>query len=114
MTRLLGRSDDMLIIRGVNVFPSQIESVLAKYREIAPYYMIIVSRENSTDMLEIQVEFSDNLFSDEVRVMEELERKIADELHSVLNIHAKLTFVQPKSLPRSEGKAQHVVDKRHN
>ncbi len=113
MSRLLGRSDDMLIIRGVNVFPSQIEGVLAKYQEIAPYYMIIVSRESNTDVLEIQVEFSENLFSDEVRIMEELEQKIAAELYSVLNINAKLTFVQPKSLPRSEGKAQHVIDKRH-
>jgi phenylacetate-CoA ligase len=113
MSRLLGRSDDMLIIRGVNVFPSQIESVLAQYQEIAPYYQIIVTREHSTDVLEIEVEFSENLYSDEVRRMEELEQRIVSELYSVLNINAKLTFVQPKSLPRSEGKAQRVIDKRH-
>ncbi|MGI6152764.1 MAG: phenylacetate--CoA ligase family protein [Christensenellaceae bacterium] len=113
MNRLLGRSDDMLIIRGVNVFPSQIESVLVKYEGIAPYYMIIVSREDNIDVLEIQVEFSTELFSDEVRHMEELQHKIVSELQSVLNINAKLTFVEPKSLPRSEGKSQHVIDKRN-
>lgn len=113
MMRLLGRSDDMLIIRGVNVFPSQIESVLIKYRELAPYYMIIVSREHNTDVLEIQVELSENLFSDEIRGIEELERKILHDLFSVLNVSAKLTFVEPKSLPRSEGKAKHVIDNRN-
>lgn len=113
MHRLLGRSDDMLIIRGVNVFPSQIEGVLAKYHEIAPYYMIIVSREGNIDVLEIQVELSSDLYSDEVRHMEELEHKILSEIQTVLNINAKLTFVEPKSLPRSEGKSQHVIDKRH-
>jgi phenylacetate-CoA ligase len=112
MTRLLGRSDDMLIIRGVNVFPSQIESVLIRYKEIAPYYMIIVTREHNTDILEIQVEFSENLFSDEIRRMEELEKKISHDLYAVLNVNAKLTFVEPKSLPRFEGKAKHVIDKR--
>lgn len=112
MSRLLGRSDDMLIIRGVNVFPSQIESVLVKYREIAPYYLIIVTREHNKDVLEVQVELSENLFSDEIRGIEELEARILHDLSSVLNISAKLTFVEPKSLPRSEGKAKHVIDKR--
>lgn len=113
MHRLMGRSDDMLIIRGVNVFPSQIESVLVKYKEVAPYYMIIVSREHNTDVLEVQVELSPDLYSDEVRDIERLERRIVSELQTVLNINAVLTFVEPKSLPRSEGKAQHVIDKRN-
>jgi len=112
MHRLMGRSDDMLIIRGVNVFPSQIESVLVKYKEIAPYYMIIVTRKNNIDVLEVQVELSPDLYSDEVRDIERLEKKIVSELHTVLNINAVLTFVEPKSLPRSEGKSQHVIDKR--
>ncbi|MEG2188212.1 MAG: phenylacetate--CoA ligase [Christensenella sp.] len=113
MHKVLGRSDDMLIIRGVNVFPSQIESVLVKYEEIAPYYVIIVTREGNFDVLEVQVELSENLFSDEVKGMEELRRKISNELHGVLNINAKLTFVEPKTLERSDGKAKRVIDKRN-
>ncbi|MEG0784391.1 MAG: phenylacetate--CoA ligase [Christensenella sp.] len=113
MHKVLGRSDDMLIIRGVNVFPSQIESVLVKYEEIAPYYVIIVTREGNFDVLEVQVELSENLFSDEVKGMEELRRKISNELHGVLNINAKLTFAEPKTLERSDGKAKRVIDKRN-
>ncbi|MEF9988941.1 MAG: phenylacetate--CoA ligase [Christensenellaceae bacterium] len=113
MHKVFGRSDDMLIIRGVNVFPSQIESVLAKYKEIAPYYLIIVTRENNFDVLEIQVELTEDLYSDEIRRMEELQRRIAGEIHTVLNINAKLTLVEPKTIERTSGKSQHVVDKRN-
>lgn len=112
MHKVLGRSDDMLIIRGVNVFPSQIEDVLVKMGDVSPYYMLIVDRADNLDSLEIQLELAPNLFSDEVRKLEELQRRIFREIQSVIGINAKITFVEPKSLPRFEGKAQHVIDQR--
>ncbi len=113
MNKVLGRSDDMLIIRGVNVFPSQIEEVLVRYQEIAPHYMIVVSRKDNVDVLEVQVELSDTLPFDEVRKMEQLKAKISEELRTILNINAKLTFVEPKTIERSEGKAKRVIDNRN-
>ncbi len=113
MSKVLGRTDDMLIIRGVNVFPSQIEEVLVKYSEIAPHYVIIVSREGNFDVLEIKVELSENLYSDEIREIEKLQHKISAQLQAVLNINAKLTFVEPKTIERSEGKAKRVIDNRN-
>lgn len=112
MMKPRGRSDDMLIIRGVNVFPSQIESVLLSMSKTAPYYQIVVGRENNTDTFEIQVELSDDMLSDTIKSIESLESKIAQAVHSTLGIQAKIRLVEPKSLPRSEGKAVHVVDKR--
>ncbi len=111
--RLMGRSDDMLIIRGVNVFPSQIESVLIETEGTEPHYLIVVDREHGKmDEMEVWVEVSPNLVSDEVRALESLERKIAHELHSVLGISVKVKLVEPKSITRSEGKAKRVIDRR--
>jgi len=113
MHRVMGRSDDMLIIRGVNVFPSQIESVLIDIEGTEPHYIIVVDREHGKmDELEVWVEVSPELVSDEVRSLEALERKIAHELHSVLNISLKVKLVEPKTIARSEGKAKRVIDRR--
>ncbi|VBB06917.1 amp-dependent synthetase/ligase [Lucifera butyrica] len=112
MSKVLGRSDDMLIIRGVNVFPSQVETVLLSLGETSPHYQLIVEREDNLDSLTVLVEMTENMFSDEVRGLEALEHKIAAQLASVLNITAKVRLVSAKALERSEGKAQRVVDKR--
>ncbi len=112
MQKPCGRSDDMLIIRGVNVFPSQIESVLLNCGEVDPHYMIIVDRKNNTDTMEIQVEVSAANFSDHVKGMEELAAKINAGMQSTLGLSSKITFVEPGTIPRSEGKAKRVIDKR--
>jgi len=112
MSKVTGRSDDMLIIRGVNVFPSQIESVLLETGETAPHYLLIVDRVDNLDILEILVEMSQNMFSDKVKKIEELEMKIRKEIVSTLGINAKVKLVEPKSIERSEGKAKRVIDKR--
>jgi phenylacetate-CoA ligase len=112
MDKVLGRSDDMLIIRGVNVFPSQIEGVLVEIADVSPHYQIVVDRMENTDTLEVQVEVSAGLFSDEVRRLESLERKIKAEIYSVLGIGVDVTLVEPKTIPRSEGKARRVIDNR--
>ncbi len=112
MAKPSGRTDDMLIIRGVNVFPSQIESVLLDIGETSPHYMITVDRIGNLDTMEIQVEISEQFFSDKVRAMEEIGRKIRAKLDSVLGISASVRLVSPGTLPRSEGKAKHVIDKR--
>jgi len=114
MMKPRGRSDDMLIVRGVNVFPSQIESVLLSIGEMSPYYQLIVDRVNNLDTLEIQVELNESLFkSDSVRHLEELEKTIRRKIDSTLGISAKITFVEPKTLTRFEGKAKRVIDKRN-
>ncbi len=112
MNKVTGRTDDMLIIRGVNVFPSQVESVLLSIGETAPHYMLIVDRKDNLDTLEIQVEITPQLFSDEVKKLEDIERKIRKEIESTLGISAKIKLVEPKSIQRSEGKAKRVIDKR--
>jgi phenylacetate-CoA ligase len=112
MHRVMGRTDDMLIIRGVNVFPSQIESVLLEIGETEPHYQLIVDREGNLDDLEIWVEVSERLFSDEVRKLEDLGAKIKREIASVLGISSRIKLVEPKTIPRSEGKAKRVIDKR--
>jgi phenylacetate-CoA ligase len=112
MHRVMGRTDDMLIIRGVNVFPSQIESVLLEIGETEPHYQLIVDREGNLDDLEIWVEVSERLFSDQVRRLEDLEAKIKRELASVLGISARIKLVEPKTIARSEGKAKRIIDKR--
>ena len=112
MQRLTGRTDDMIIIRGVNVFPSQIESVLMDLPGVAPFYMIMVDRVNSTDTMEVQVEMTEELFSDTVADIRALEKKIADGIKSVVGVSAAIKLVAPKSIPRSEGKAKRVIDKR--
>ncbi len=112
MGRITGRTDDMIIIRGVNVFPSQIESVLVRMNGVAPHYMLVVDRVNSTDMLEVRVELTEELFSDTVAHIEEIRNHISAEIKSVVGITAKVTLVPPKSIPRSEGKAKRVIDQR--
>ncbi len=113
MNKPTGRSDDMMIIRGVNVFPSQIEEVLLKIGGgITPNYLIIVDRVNNADTLEVQVEMSEAMFSDDVKSIERLEKSIKGQLQSVLGLSAKVTLVSPKSITRSEGKAKRVIDKR--
>ncbi|WP_183308690.1 phenylacetate--CoA ligase family protein [Dysgonomonas hofstadii] len=112
MSRIVGRSDDMLIIRGVNVFPSQIESVILEMEEFEPHYMLVVDRINNLDILEVQVEVRDGFYSDEITKMLALKKKIAQRLQSVLGISADIKLVEPFSIKRSEGKAQRVLDKR--
>ncbi|MDU1904827.1 MAG: phenylacetate--CoA ligase [Dysgonomonas sp.] len=112
MTRIVGRSDDMLIIRGVNVFPSQIESVILEMDEFEPHYLLVIDRVNNLDILEVQVEVRDGFYSDEIMKMVELKKKIAHRLQSVLGISADIKLVEPYSIKRSEGKAQRVIDKR--
>ncbi|MGI6683939.1 MAG: phenylacetate--CoA ligase family protein [Bacillota bacterium] len=112
MSRITGRSDDMLIIRGVNIFPSQVESVLLESGYASPNYHLIVDRINNLDTLEVQVEVSDRMFSDKVRRLEQLEHLIKHQLDSVLGISCKVTLVEPKKLARSQGKAKRVTDKR--
>ena len=112
MSKVVGRTDDMLIIRGVNVFPSQIETVLLNTQNIEPHYQIIVERIGNLDTITIEIEISDNLFSDTVGKIESTKRKIAAELDSVLGISADIVFVGPNTIPRSEGKAKRVIDKR--
>jgi phenylacetate-CoA ligase len=111
--RLMGRTDDMLIIRGVNVFPSQIESALLELGYVEPHYLIVVDREiGKLDQIELRVEVSDTMFNDEIRAIEDLERRIHHEVTSMLGIHVKIRLVEPHSIPRSEGKAKRVVDRR--
>jgi phenylacetate-CoA ligase len=112
MSKVTGRSDDMLIIRGVNVFPSQIESVLLESGEITPHYQIIVERVNQLDVVTIEIEVSENMFSDYVKGLETLEIRLRNQIESVLGIACKVRFVEPKSIKRSEGKAQRVIDRR--
>ncbi|MCX7748999.1 MAG: phenylacetate--CoA ligase [Clostridia bacterium] len=112
MSKVTGRSDDMLIIRGVNVFPSQVESVLLEIGETAPHYLLIVDRVDNLDNLEVWVEMTQNMFSDEVKRIEDLERKIRHQIESTLGINAKVKLVEPKTIERSEGKAKRVIDKR--
>ncbi len=112
MSRITGRTDDMLIIRGVNVFPSQIESVLVSVDGVAPFYMLIVDRVNNSDTLEVQVEMTDAMFSDTVSHIEQVQRRITEQIKSVVGITTKVKLVAPKSIPRSEGKAKRVIDNR--
>ena len=112
MSKVLGRSDDMLIIRGVNVFPSQVESVLLGLGETSPHYQLIVDRADNLDNLTVLVEMTENMFSDEIRRLEVLEHKIEAELASALSVSAKVRLVSPKTIERSEGKAKRVIDKR--
>ena len=112
MTRIIGRSDDMLIIRGINVFPSQVESVILDMPEFEPVYMLVVDRVNSLDTLQVQVEVRKDFFSDDIGGMLQLRKKLADKLKSVLSISADVRLMEPNSIPRSEGKSVRVIDKR--
>ena len=112
MSKPMGRSDDMLIIRGVNVFPSQIEEVLMKTEGVAPHYQIIVDRINNKDMLDVLVEGSNKDLTDEIKSLEALSKKVSAEILSVLGIKANIKLVEPKTIARSEGKSVRVIDKR--
>ncbi|TFG64144.1 MAG: phenylacetate--CoA ligase family protein [Spirochaetales bacterium] len=113
MHRLLGRTDDMLIIRGVNVFPSQIEQVLMRIEGTEPHYQIVVDRgATRLDEIEVHVEVEESIFSDETRDLEEIKQRITAELRSELGVHALVKLVEPKSITRSEGKAKRIIDKR--
>lgn len=113
MNKVSGRTDDMLIIRGVNVFPSQIESVLMKTNEIAPHYQLIVDREGNLDNLTVMVEIDETHFADEVRQLQKLGEKISHNIKEYLGVSAKVKLVEPKSIARSEGKAVRVIDNRN-
>ena len=115
MSAIAGRTDDMLIIRGINVFPSQVESVVLTMKEFAPVYMLIVDRINNLDTLMVQVELRPDYFNatlDTPAAIDELERRFADKLRSVLSINAKVQIKAPGTIERSQGKSVHVIDKR--
>ena len=112
MNRVSGRSDDMLIIRGVNVFPSQIESVLMETSEVAPHYQLVVDRKDNLDTLTVRVEINEQLFSDEVKELQRLERQLSKNIKEYLGVSAVVKLVEPKALARSEGQAVRVIDNR--
>ncbi len=112
MCKPMGRSDDMLIIKGVNVFPSQIETVLLKDFKAQPNYQIVVDRIGNADTFEIKVELTDDMIGDTIKSVSELEKKLSADIVQILGIKAKISLVEPKSIPRSEGKAVRVIDKR--
>ncbi|MCE2616463.1 phenylacetate--CoA ligase family protein [Phocaeicola oris] len=115
MGRIMGRSDDMLIIRGINIFPSQVESVILSMKEFAPRYLLVVDRVNNLDTLLVQVELRQEYFTndfDRLAPLEAIQKKLADKLKSVLSISAKIQLKAPGTIERSQGKSQFVVDKR--
>ena len=112
MDKCLGRSDDMLIIRGVNLFPSQIETVLLEMSEIKPHYRIIVDRVNNLDTLELQVEVDEKFFQDKISQLQNLRERLQQNLESAIGLGIKVTLVEPKTIERSEGKAKRVIDNR--
>jgi phenylacetate-CoA ligase len=113
ISKIKGRTDDMIVVRGINVFPSQIEHVLLSIEGTQPHYQLIVDRKaGELDELEILVEVEEKIFSDEIKKMQMLEDKIKREISSILGISAKVKLVEPKTIERSEGKAKRVVDKR--
>ena len=112
MGRIVGRSDDMLIIRGINVFPSQVESVILDMPEFEPQYMLVVDRINNLDTLQIQVEVRRDFFNDDIGQMLAMKKRLADKLKSVLSIGADVKLLEPGSIERSQGKGRHVIDNR--
>ena len=112
MQRIMGRSDDMLIIRGVNVFPSQIESILIETEGLSPHYQLVVERDGNLDILTVKVEISGASFSDEIKNLQRLERKIQKTIKEFLGVTARVKLVEPKSIERSIGKAQRILDLR--
>jgi phenylacetate-CoA ligase len=112
MNKVSGRTDDMLIIRGVNVFPSQIESVLMQMEKIEPHYQLVVDREGKLDILTVLVEVSKELFSDQIRLLQNYEKEIAKNIKEYLGVSARVKLVEPKTITRSEGKAVRVIDNR--
>jgi len=112
ISKVKGRTDDMLIIRGINVFPSQIEEVLLSVKGALPHYQLVVDRQGQLDTLTVEAEVDESVFSDEIRDLERLARQIKDEIVGVLGIGVEVRLVEPKTIERSMGKAKRVVDKR--
>jgi len=113
ISKVLGRTDDMIIVRGINVFPSQIEEVLLAIEGTEPHYQLVVEREkNGMDTLEVLVELKESFFSDEVKNLQHFEHRIAKEIESTLSVGVKVRLVEPKTLERSEGKSKRIIDKR--
>jgi len=112
LARMSGRSDDMLIIRGVNVFPSQIESILVRIEGVEPHYLLVVDRKDNLDTLEVQVEVDECIFSDEIKVLQSLARQIEKEIKDMLGVTCTVKLVEPKTIQRSEGKSKRVMDNR--
>lgn len=112
ISKVLGRTDDMIVVRGINVFPSQIEEVLLRIEGTQPHYQIIVDREKGLDRLEVLVELEESFFSDEVKKLQEFEVRVAREIEAVLSVGVKVRLVEPKTIERSEGKAKRIIDKR--
>ena len=112
MGRIVGRSDDMLIIRGINVFPSQVESVILEMPEFEPQYMLVVDRVNNLDTIQVQVEVRKDFFSDDMGRMLEMKKRLADRLKSTLSIACDVRLMEPNSIERSQGKSKRVTDKR--
>jgi len=112
MEKCMGRTDDMLIIRGVNVFPSQIESVLLEMSETEPHYLLIIEREGTLDVLNLMVEVQEQFFSDEIKELEALRKKITNKIQSTLGISIRVKLVEPKTIERTAGKAKRVIDNR--
>jgi phenylacetate-CoA ligase len=110
--RILGRTDDMIIVRGINVFPGQVEAVLLTIPEVAEHYQLIIDRKGELDTLTVQVEVTKDVFSDKISDLMRLENKVGKSLKTVLNLSAKVELVEPGTIPRSMGKAQRVIDKR--
>lgn len=112
MEKVTGRADDMLIIRGVNVFPTQIEAVVMKHDEVLPHYMIYVDRVDNLDRVTVKIELNPEKFSDTMNYLQKAEKSIESDIASITGIHAKVLLVEPRSLPRSEGKMKRVIDSR--
>jgi phenylacetate-CoA ligase len=112
MEKCMGRTDDMLIVRGVNVFPSQIETVLLAMSETEPHYLLIIDREGTLDVVNLMVEVQEQFFSDEIKQLEALRKKIADRIQSTLGISIRVKLVEPKTIERTAGKAKRVIDNR--
>jgi phenylacetate-CoA ligase len=110
--KITGRADDMLIIRGVNVFPTQIETAVMRYKEVLPHYMIYVDRINNLDVISVKIELNPASFPDTMKGLEKLTKSIEGDIASITGIHAKVQLVEPRSLPRSEGKMVRVIDSR--
>ena len=114
MGRVAGRTDDMLILKGVNICPSQIESALMEVKGVLPHYQIIVDRVKYVDQLQILVEISEDLFSDEMRKLRGFHEELKDHIESIIGVSVELKLVEPKTLERFEGKAKRVIDKRES
>ena len=112
LQKVMGRNDDMLIIRGVNLFPSQIEEVLMRMKGVEPHYLIIVDRVNNLDTIEIRVEVNEKMMSDQVEKLQSLQERITKEIRDLYQVSAKIKLVEPRSIERFEGKAKRVIDKR--